>query len=137
MRGSLLIALTCTCACAGSAPPTDSAATPQEDAPRPAATSSDPAHFAPAPPAAIARPASGGRKIWEVIPNAPHGQCCESDDECGPITCEPYEYAHASCQRVCTYSCEPGDLCPVPGGTLGPPSPCPESGLCPVGSPFV
>jgi hypothetical protein len=105
-----------------------------------AATSSAPAdapEAAERPGSVEERPPSEGRKVWEVIPNAPHGQCCESDQQCGAIECEPYEYAHRSCQRVCTYSCEPGDLCPRMGGTFGPPISCPASGLCPVGPPHV
>ena len=82
-------------------------------------------------------PGPDGVNVWEVHPDAPHGQCCTSDEECGPITCEPYEYATESCQKVCTYSCKPGDMCPQLGGTLDPPPPCPQSGLCPVGPPWV
>jgi hypothetical protein len=134
MKPAFLLALLITSSCAGSAPQTS---TPGEE-PRPAPTAAD----GDTQPAQIASPAPvdnqpTGRKVWELIPDAPHGQCCKSDDECGPITCEPYEYGHAGCAEVCTYSCEPGDLCPQLGGTTTPPSPCPESGLCPVGPPYV
>lgn len=82
-------------------------------------------------------PAQGtGKNVLEAIPDAPHGQCCQSDDECGPISCEPWEYATDGCPTVCTYSCQPGDTCPALGGTLDPPPPCPDSGLCPVGAPW-
>jgi len=134
MQRTVPLVLVLLAGCAGRAPG-ETASTEVGSTARVAAAPAAPA--APASRPGTSPPAAEGRKVWELIPDAPHGRCCTTDDECGPITCEPYEYAHASCQRVCTYSCEPGDLCPVPGGTLGPPSPCPESGLCPVGSPFV
>jgi hypothetical protein len=114
--------------CAGSKPAPEEPVEQPADDPAP-----EPIHVTPGPD----DPAPEGRKIWEEIPNAPHGQCCESDDECGPITCEPYEYAISNCTHVCTFSCDPGDLCPKMGGTFGPPIPCPENGLCPVGPPWV
>ncbi len=121
---SIVVMLLLTCGCAGGKPP----------AQEPEAGTDSPA----LPPAEGADAATtGGKKVWEAIPDAPHGQCCTSDEECGAITCEPYEYATESCTHVCTYSCEPGDLCPSMGGTLDPPSPCPGSGLCPVGPPWV
>ena len=80
---------------------------------------------------------TGGKNVWEEFPEAPHGRCCTSDDECGPIRCEPYKHAISNCTHVCTYACNPGDLCPKMGGTFGPPIPCPEDGLCPVGPPYV
>ncbi|MBW2264323.1 MAG: hypothetical protein JRG91_20340 [Deltaproteobacteria bacterium] len=120
----LAITLALLYSCAGSKPATE----------EPEGTAQPPANT-PAPGPDEVAPE--GKKVWEAIPMAPHGQCCTSDDECGPITCEPYEYAISSCERVCTYSCEPGDICPVLGGSLGPAMPCPESGLCPVGPPWV
>lgn len=124
MTRSTPIMLVLVCGCAGGAPP---AAEPAGEAtPRDATRPGEEAQATP-----------GGRKVWEAIPNAPHGQCCTSDEECGEITCEPYEYATPSCEQVCTYSCEPGDLCPRIGGTLDPPYPCPTSGLCPVGPPYT
>ncbi len=121
---SLTIVLLLMGGCAGSAPP----------AAEPEAGTASPETAVEAGPVAAT---TGGKKVWEAVPDAPHGKCCTSDDECGPITCEPYEYATESCTHVCTYSCEPGDLCPWLGGTLDPPPPCPGSGLCPVGPPWV
>ena len=146
MRCSFVTLLALICGCAGTAPAAIELAPPPADDQRPddIANATPPnADTSDKPQIATGlRPGDPpgeptGRKVWEVIPNAPHGQCCTSNDECGKITCEPYEYAHASCERVCTYSCDPGDICPAIGGTLDPPSACPESGLCPVGSPFV
>lgn len=123
MKATLLLAVLLCCGCGSQAPHSSAPAEAPQPAPiaGPAPTDAEPA----------------GRKIWEVIPGAPHGQCCTSDDECGPITCEPYEHGHSGCEKVCTYACEPGDLCPPSGGALMPPPPCPESGLCPVGRPNV
>lgn len=129
----IVLYLVCT-ACGGSSSPP--AETPLDVSPRPAVTDQPPT------PTAVRSDADGatgegtGKNVWEAIPDAPHGQCCESDDECGPITCEPWEYASDGCPTVCTYSCEPGDTCPALGGTLDPPPPCPDSGLCPVGAPW-
>lgn len=143
-RSIAIAALVFVCACAGNAPetsappaePADDRVVEADPPPRIASDNDTPLTVHGARPGGSAVEPTG-RKVWEVIPNAPHGQCCTSNDECGKITCEPYEYAHASCERVCTYSCDPGDICPAIGGTLDPPSACPESGLCPVGSPFV
>jgi len=81
-------------------------------------------------------PTAGGR-VLEISPATPHGTCCTSDGNCGEITCRPSEYPIEGCERVCTLSCEPSDTCPAIGGSLDPPAPCPESGFCPVGAPYV